>query len=70
MLAELALAALGAGEEPASAPDLEQAEGAIESLLVLRDRTDGRRTEEETALLERALYEVQLRYVTLAAPER
>lgn len=71
MLANVALLALGASPDPVTGGtqvDLAQAEEAIEALLTLRDRTEGRQTPEETTLLERILYEVQLRYTAVAAP--
>ena len=69
MLANFALLALGASPDPLTGEtqvDLAQAEEAIEGLLTLRDRTEGRQTPEEAALLERVLYEVQLRYTAVA----
>ena len=71
MLANVAMLALEGAPDPATGEgqvDLDEAEDAIESLLTLRDRTAGRLTGEETTLLERALYEVRLRYTEVAAP--
>ncbi len=65
MLASLALAALGeapdaAGEVP---PDPEQAAELIDVLILLREKTEGRRTAEETRILEEVVYDLQLRWV-------
>ncbi|MGH7277271.1 MAG: DUF1844 domain-containing protein [Candidatus Rokuibacteriota bacterium] len=57
MLARSAVAAMGAA-------DLDQAADAIDLLLLLREKTEGHRTDEETRALEDLLYDVQLRYVS------
>ena len=69
MFASSALIGLGAARDPVSGEqgiDLEQAQEAIETLLLLRDKTTGNRTEEESRLLEDILYDLQMRYVGLA----
>ena len=69
MFASSALIGLGAAPDPDSGQphvDLEQAQEAIETLLLLRDKTAGNRTETESRLLDDILYDVQMRYVRLA----
>ena len=69
MFAGWALVALGESPDPVAGerpPDLRQAREAIEILRLLRDKTAGNRTEQETALLEELLYDVQMRYVRVA----
>jgi hypothetical protein len=59
MLGESALASLGDAADPLAGADLEQARDLVEMLLVLRERTEGRRTDEESRLLDQVLYELQ-----------
>ncbi|HET7342548.1 MAG TPA: DUF1844 domain-containing protein [Methylomirabilota bacterium] len=66
MLGTSALVALGEDADPATPPqrDLPAAAEFIDVLLLLRDKTEGRRSEQETRVLEDLLYDLQLRYVT------
>ncbi len=69
MFANSALVGLGAMREPgAEAPrvDLDQARSAIDILLMLRDKTHGNRTEQESRLVEEILYDLQMRFVQAA----
>ena len=43
--------------------DLDQARDAIDVLLLLRDKTSGNRTEQESRFLEKILYDLQMRFV-------
>lgn len=66
MFATSALIGLGAAPDPVAGTqrvDIEQAQEAIETLLLLRAKTEGNRTEEESRLLEEILYDLQMRYV-------
>lgn len=65
MLASLAAAALGETRDASGEiePDPEQAAGLIDVLMLLREKTEGRRTAEETRVLEDLLYDLQLRWV-------
>lgn len=68
MLANSAVINLGDVPDPVTgevAVDLEQAQDAIEMLLVLREKTEGNRTDDESQLLEQILYELQMRFVQL-----
>src|SRR5262245_43304177 len=65
MFASSALVNLGEAD-PATGErliDLDQARDAIDILLLLRDKTTGNRTEQESRLLEQIIYDVQMRYV-------
>jgi len=69
MLASSALVNLGEAADPATGErvlDLEQAKEAIDLLGLLRTKTNGNRTEQETHLLEEMLYDLQLRFVNAA----
>lgn len=69
MLANSALVNLGEAADPATgerALDLEQAKEAIDLLALLRIKTNGNRTEQESHLLEEMLYDLQLRFVNAA----
>jgi len=69
MLASSALVNLGEAADPATGErvlDLEQAKEAIDLLALLRVKTSGNRTDQETHLLEEMLYDLQLRFVTAA----
>ena len=66
MLATEAVVALGDAPDPATGQReraLPHAAEMIDLLLLLRDKTDGNRTAEETQILEDVLYDLQLRYV-------
>lgn len=65
MFASAALVSLGEAPDPFGERhvDLEQAREAIDVLLLLRDKTNGNRTDEESQMLEELLYDLQLRYV-------
>ena len=70
MLAGFALAALEGVRDPASGQghrDPQQAAELIDTLMLLRERTEGRRTPEETRMLDELLYDLQLRYVRAKA---
>lgn len=66
MLGTAALAHLGAsagpGQEQAK-PDLGEARHLIGWLEILKEKTEGRLSEEERMLLEQLLYEVRMRYL-------
>ena len=69
MFANSALVSLGAVPEPGTEErhlDLDQARTAIDILLMLRDKTQGNRTEEESRLLEELVYDLQMRFVRTA----
>ena len=66
MFASSALIALGASPDPMTGQrsiDLDQAQDAIETLMLLGVKTEGNRTEAETRLLEELLYDLQARFV-------
>ncbi len=66
MFASSALINLGEAPDPMSGErqvDLDQAKEAIDLLLLLREKTEGNRTEHESRLLEQILYDVQMRFV-------
>ena len=69
MLASSALVNLGEAADPATGErvlDLEQAKEAIDLLALLRVKTNGNRTDQESHLLEEMLYDLQLRFVNAA----
>ena len=69
MLASSALANLGEAADPETGErvlDLEQAKEAIDLLSLLRVKTKGNRTDQESHLLEEMLYDLQLRFVRAA----
>jgi hypothetical protein len=69
MLASSALVNLGEAADPATGErvlDLEQAKEAIDLLGLLKIKTNGNRTEQESHLLEEMLYDLQLRFVNAA----
>ena len=69
MLASSALVNLGEAADPATGErvlDLEQAKVAIDLLALLRIKTNGNRTEQESHLLEDMLDDLQLRFVNAA----
>jgi len=60
---------LGEAADPATGErvlDLEQAKEAIDLLALLRIKTNGNRTDQESHLLEEMLYDLQLRFVNAA----
>ena len=69
MLASSALMNLGEAADPETGErvlDLGQAKEAIDLLALLRLKTEGNRTEQESHLLEEMLYDLQLRFVRAA----
>jgi len=69
MLASSALVNLGEAADPETGErvlDLEQAKEAIDLLSLLRAKTEGNRTDQESHLLEEMLYDLQLRFVRAA----
>jgi Domain of unknown function (DUF1844) len=71
MFASSALVNLGEATEPGSGErrvDLEQAREAIDMLLLLRDKTRGNLSAEESRLLEGVLYDLQMRFVRATRP--
>jgi Domain of unknown function (DUF1844) len=66
MLASSAVVALGHAPDPLTGQrqtDLVQAADAIELLVLLREKTEGNRSDEETRILDELIYDLQLRYV-------
>lgn len=66
MFATSALMSLGAVPAPEAEQggvDLAQAQSAIDILLMLREKTQGNRSEHESQLLEDILYDLQMRFV-------
>jgi Domain of unknown function (DUF1844) len=66
MVGSSALVALGEAEDPATgdrAPDLPGAADLIDVLVLLREKTQGHRSAEETQVLDDLVYDLQLRYV-------
>jgi hypothetical protein len=66
LLATDTLIALGEAPDPDAGkrpPDLTAAAAAIDFLLLLREKTEGHRTLEESGFLEDLVYDLQLRYV-------
>jgi len=69
MFASSALVGLGAAPDPGSETprvDLGQARTAIDVLLLLREKTQGNRTEPESRLLDGILYDLQVRFISTA----
>lgn len=69
MLASSALVNLGEAADPETGErvlDLVQAKEAIDLLSLLRVKTEGNRTDQESHLLEEMLYDLQLRFVRAA----
>jgi hypothetical protein len=69
MLASSALVNLGEAADPATGErvmDLEQARDAVDLLVMLRTKTEGNRTPQESQLLEEILYDLQVRFVRAA----
>jgi hypothetical protein len=66
MLASSAVVALGDAPDPLTGQrqtDLPQAADAIDLLVLLREKTEGNRSSEESEVLEHLIYDLQLRYV-------
>ena len=66
MLATEAVVALGDAPDPVTGQQhraLPQAAEMIDLLLLLREKTEGNRTTDESQILEDVLYDLQLRYV-------
>jgi len=66
MFASSALVSLGDAADPSTGEqhvDLEQARDVIDMLALLRDKTAGNRTDEESRLLEQIMYDLQIRFV-------
>ena len=66
MFAGSALMGLGEADDPATGErhlDLAQAEEAIDVLILLREKTQGNRTPDESAFLDDVLYDLQVRFV-------
>jgi hypothetical protein len=69
MFASSALVSLGEAADPVTGEtrvDLDQAREAVDVLLLLRDKTHGNRSEQESRLLEEILYDLQMRFVRAA----
>jgi hypothetical protein len=69
MFATSALINLGEAADPQTGErhvDLAQARDAVDMLLLLRDKTAGNRSEDESRLLEEILYDLQMRFVRVA----
>ncbi len=67
MLGSEALIALGEAADPVSGQrhrELPHAAGVIDLLLLLREKTEGNRSPEETQVIDELLYDLQMRYVT------
>jgi hypothetical protein len=66
MLASSAVVSLGDAPDPLTGQhrrDLENAADAIDLLVLLREKTEGHRSPEETQVLGELLYDLHLRYV-------
>ena len=66
MLGSEALIALGEAADPVSGQrhrELPHAAGVIDLLLLLREKTEGNRSPEETQVIDELLYDLQMRYV-------
>jgi Domain of unknown function (DUF1844) len=66
MLGSEALIALGEAADPVTGQrhrELPHAAGVIDLLLLLREKTEGNRTPEETQVVDELVYDLQLRYV-------
>ena len=73
MFATSALVSLGVAPDPQtneSRRDLARAQAAIDVLLMLREKTNGNRTEQESRLLEGLLYDLQMRFVSVVREAR
>ena len=66
MLASEALIALGDAPDPATGQrqrELSHASSVIDLLTLLREKTEGHRSPQETRALEDLIYDLQMRYV-------
>jgi len=66
MLASSAVVALGHAPDPLTGQrqtDLVQAADAIDLLVLLREKTEGHRSGDESRILDELIYDLQLRYV-------
>ena len=71
MLASSAVMAIGDAPDPTTGEvhrELDQAAGLIDLLLLLREKTEGHRTADETQVLDEVVYDLQLRYVAATRP--
>jgi hypothetical protein len=69
MLGTEAVIALGEAPDPVTGQrqrELPHAAGIIDLLTLLREKTEGNRSTEETQVLEDLIYDLQLRYVNAA----
>ncbi|MGD9128661.1 MAG: DUF1844 domain-containing protein [Planctomycetia bacterium] len=69
-LATQAMVGLGLVEHPLSGRgelDLPQARHFIDTILMLKEKSEGNRTEEETTVIENVLHELQMVYVQIEA---
>jgi hypothetical protein len=67
MLASSAAMAMGDAPDPMTGQvhrDLGQAAEIVDLLVLLREKTEGNRTAEETQILDEIVYDLQLRYVS------
>jgi hypothetical protein len=67
MLGSEALIALGEAADPVTGQrhrELPHAAGVIDLLLLLREKTEGNRSPEETQVVDELLYDLQMRYVS------
>lgn len=72
MLASSAVVALGDAPDPATGQvrrDSAAAADVIDLLVLLREKTQGNRSERETKLIEALIYDLQLRYVAATKPK-
>lgn len=66
MLASEALISMGEAPDPATGQrhvELDHAAGVVDLLMLLREKTEGNRSPEETQIIDELLYDLQLRYV-------
>ena len=66
MLANEAVIAMGEEPDPVTGQrhrELDHAAGVVDLLMLLREKTEGNRTPEETQVIDELLYALQLRYV-------
>ncbi len=71
MLADSAAMALGEAPDPLTGQvhhDVDQAAMMIDLLVLLREKTEGHRTPEESQVLDEVIYGLQLRYVAATQP--
>ncbi len=71
MLAQSAMMALGEASEPgmgAPRANPQEAAALVDLLVLLREKTEGNRTAEETEVLGELIYDLQLRYINLTKP--